>query len=338
MPRTLLRIALISAAAALAVAPNALAARPSGGPCTPDPGSPHCHYWYGQVKFFADGDTIDVDIAGDHEGRRPIRFTGINAMELHRYSKYRSRRHGDCHGVAAANRVESIIRQGHARHVRLAAQHASSRSGHRLRRQVSVLVHGRWIDVNRIMVQEGYALFLSNAHEWAWNRDYETLAEEAAARGLRLWNPHGCGPGAAHRVAPYMRLRWDADGQDNHNVNGEWARIFNPSDTALPLGRWYFRDSALRRYTFPSYASIRPRGSVLLRMGPGHHRPGVFHWGLHSPPFENVVRWNGRGDGAYLFDPRGNLRAWVMYPCLIATPCTSASVTEAQKPQHGVAG
>jgi endonuclease YncB( thermonuclease family) len=331
MSRTLPRIALLVALTAVVAAPEALAARPTGGPCTPAAGSPHCHYWYGKVKFFADGDTIDVNIAGDHLGRRPIRLTGINAMELHRYSKYRNRRRGDCHGVAAANRLEQIIRKGHGRRVRLAAQHARSRSGHRLRRQVSVRIHGKWVDANRIIVSEGYALFLSNRQEWAWNRDYEQLAEEAAVRGIRLWNPHGCGPGAARHIAPYIKLKWDADGQDNHNVNGEWARIFNPSDTRLRLGGWYFRDSALRRFTFPSRARIRPHRHVVLRMGRGHNHHGVFHWGLHSPPFENPVRRVGRGDGGYLFDRRGNVRAWVMYPCLIAVPCTSAALTAARR-------
>jgi hypothetical protein len=49
------------------------------------------------------------------------------------------------------------------------------------------------------------------------------------------------------------------------------------------------------------------------------------------------VKRVGRGDGGYLFDPRGNLRAWVTYPGLIATPCTSAALTAARKPRHGVA-
>jgi micrococcal nuclease len=314
-PRRLSTALLLAACAAVLAAPAANAARPTGGPCTPDPGSPHCHYWYGTVKFFADGDTVDVDIAGDHQGKRPIRLTGINAMELHRYSKYRNRRRGDCHGVPAADRLEDVIREGHGRHVRLAAQHRSSRSGHRLRRQISVLVDGHWIDANRVMVAEGYALFLGNSEEWAWNRGYEELSQEAAARKLRLWNPRGCGPGAASGITPTMGLRYDAAGEDGHNVNGEWARIFNPSGSRLKIGHWWFRDSALRRFRFPRGATIRPHGSVLVRMGHGRHRGRVFHWGLSSPPFENPTydrRW--LGDGGYLFDRHGNIRASVIYP------------------------
>jgi hypothetical protein len=37
---------------------------------------------------------------------------------------------------------------------------------------------------------------------------------------------------------------------------------------------------------------------------------------LRTPPFQNPDNHPRRavGDGGYLFDPRGNLRAWVMYP------------------------
>jgi hypothetical protein len=105
-----------------------------------------------------------------------------------------------------------------------------------------------------------------------------------------------------------MRLNWDADGNDGANVNGEWARISNPSGAPVSLHRWRFRDSALRHYTFPASAWVPAGGSVLLRMGRGADGGGEFHWGLSTPPFEN------HGDGAYLFDPRGNLRASVVYP------------------------
>src|SRR4051812_5690769 len=315
MTRTL-RIAAAATLGLLALT-AAPAAQARTGPCTAAAGSPRCHFWTGRVTFVADGDTIDVDIAGDHRGTRPIRMSGINAMELTRYSKYASRRRGECHGVAATGRLEQLIPRRHRR-VPRAAQSPSSRSGHRLRRQVSVRIGGRWVDTGRVLAAEGHVLFLANPVEWAWNREYETLAQRAALRRLRLWNPHGCGAGAARNVDLGMRVNYDAEGNDFENVNGEWARISNPSGSRVPLHRWWFRDSALRRYVFPRSAVIPPHGSLLLRMGRGHNGGGVFHWGLPTPPFENAsFARRGVGDGGYLFDPRGNLRAWAMYPCLV---------------------
>jgi hypothetical protein len=116
-----------------------------------------------------------------------------------------------------------------------------------------------------------------------------------------------------------MRLRWDAPHNDRHHVNGEWARISNPSASRLAIGGWWFRDSALRRFAFPRGAAVPARGSVVLHVGRGPNGGGVFHWGLAAPVFETPsFDERGIGDGGYLFDPRGNLRAWDMYPCLVS--------------------
>src|SRR5215208_6183872 len=92
----MLRLALALVVAGLGLPAAASAAT---GPCLPD--GPTCHFWTGKVTFIADGDTIDVRVAGRV---RTIRITGINAMELRRYSRYADRRRGDCNGVAATNR------------------------------------------------------------------------------------------------------------------------------------------------------------------------------------------------------------------------------------------
>lgn len=302
------------ATAALLLAPAAAHATTSG-PCTSAVDSPRCTFWTGKVTFVDDGDTVDVSIGGG--GTRRIRITGLNAMELSRYSASRSHRRGACHAVAATNRLERLLRRGHWR-VRLAAQNQGSHSGHRTRRAVYTRIHGRWIDTARTLVAEGHALFLPNDEEWAWNREYEMLAQQAAVRGLRLWNPRGCGPGAARNAALKIAVNYDPPGDEFEDVNGEWARISNGSGTRVRLAGWWFRDSALRRYTFPRAAAIPAHGSVLLRMGRGQNGGGVFHWGLGTPPFQNPsYDRRGVGDGGYLFDPRGNLRAWAMYPWLL---------------------
>jgi endonuclease YncB( thermonuclease family) len=302
---------LILAALAACLWPSAASAT---APCPSQPGGPRCHFWYGKATFIDDGDTIDVNIAGDHRGSRRVRFTGINAMELRRYSKYRRRRRGACHAVAAANRVESLVRRSRRR-VRLAAQHPRSRAGKRLRREISVRINGVWVDLGAILVAEGRALWLPSHREWAWNRTYAAYAKSARAAGLRIYNPRGCGAGTAANVPLGMRLRYDAPHNDRKHINGEWARITNPSSRKVRIGHWWFRDSALRRFRFPRRAVIRPHGSVLLRMGRGHNKRRIFHWGLHSPPLENPSygrRW--LGDGGYLFDRRGNIRASEIYP------------------------
>jgi endonuclease YncB( thermonuclease family) len=302
----------ILAAAAVCALPAAASAK---APCLPTQGSPKCHFWYGKATFIDDGDTIDVDIDGDgtHTPRR-VRFTGINAMELRRYSKYANRRRGACHARAAALRVQRLVHHSHRR-VRLAAMHPSSRAGRRLRRQISVRVNGVWTDLGAIEVSEGLALWLPSHREWAWNRGYAALAKQAQAARLNVYNPIACGVGAARGIQLGMRLRYDAPHNDSKHVNGEHARIINPTASRIPIGGWWFRDSALRRFRFPRWAAIRPHRSVIVKMGHGRNHGRVFHWGLGAPPLENPTydrRW--LGDGGYLFDRHGNIRASVIYP------------------------
>jgi micrococcal nuclease len=306
----MLLVRLLAVAVVFAVWPSPAAA--SAGPCLP--GGPSCTFWTGKVVFVADGDTIDVDVAGDGTRKpRRVRLTGFNAMELRRYSSIASRRRGDCHAVEATARLDQLLRRGHRR-VRLAAQDPASHANVRLRRQVSVRLHGAWVDVGRLLVAEGHALWLPNQVEWAWNREYAALSEQAAAAQLRLWDPQGCGAGPSPQATVSLRINGDAAGDDRFNLNDEWAEIANPSSTAVRLEHWWFRDSGLRRYTFPAAAVVPAGGKVTLRMGTGTDTAATFHWGLRTPPFDNVRDdGHGMGDGGYLFDPRGNLRAWAIY-------------------------
>ena len=295
-----------------AVATQPASARAASGPCTADAASPRCQYWYGKVTFVADGDTIDVRLRGS--GVRRVRLTGINAMEQTRYSRNPARRRGTCHALAATARLEQLVGRG-GRRVRLAAQDPASVAGRRLRRQVSARIDGRWVDVGRVLVEEGHALWLPHGVEYAWNRDYRRLSQAAEARRLRVFHPQGCGAGPAPAVEPRLRLRFDARGNDGANVNGEWAEIANPSGAALSVGGWFFRDSSARRFTFPHGTVIPAGGRVRVHVGRGARSERRFHWGLPGPAFENPTRGRrAMGDGGYLFDPRGNLRAAVIYP------------------------
>ena len=280
--------------------------------CPAQTGGPRCHLWYGKATFIDDGDTIDVDIHGDgmHTPRR-VRFTGINAMELRRYSKYARRRRGACHAVSAADLVQRLVHRAH-RHVRLAARRPSSHAGKRLRREISVRIHGHWVDLGSREVRDGLALWMPSHREWAWNRKYARLAKQARAAGRGIYNPRACHGGGRPLE---MHLRYDAPHNDAKHVNGEWARISNPWPHEIHIGHWRFRDSALRSFRFPRRTVVRAHGSVLVRMGHGRNRRRVFHWGLGSPPLENPTygrRW--LGDGGYLFDRHGDIRASEIYP------------------------
>ena len=293
-------------------------------PCVPGTTRPVCLFWDAKVKFIADGDTIRVDIADDGSAAiRTIRLTGINAMELHRYSKYADRREGACHALEATSLVERAIRRSRWR-VRLAAQKASSRSSKRLRRSVWVRMGGRWQDLARLEMEAGLALWLPNGIEYAHNREYHELAEQAAAAQRGLYDADACGVGPDQDLPVSLSVKWDADGNDRQNLNGEWVDVRNAGPRPLPLGGWWFRDSWLNYdasrvpgYAFPATAVVPPGGSLRLHMGCGTDSATNFHWCQKTTVFENVTPGATHlGDGGYLFDPQGDVRASTMYPCL----------------------
>jgi hypothetical protein len=197
--------------------------------------------------------------------------------------------------------------------VRLAAQDPASHSGDRLRRSVQVLIAGQWEDVGRILLSEGHALWLPNGGEWAWNRTYSVLAQQAAHAGVGLWNTEYCGGGPP--AALRLWVNWNAEGNDGANPSGEWVRIKNLDTTApVALGGWWLRDSSLRRFAFPPETVIAPGATVTVRVGAASGRD--LGWNLSAPLFDNATAdERAIGDGAYLFDPDGDLRAWMTYPC-----------------------
>jgi endonuclease YncB( thermonuclease family) len=313
--RRLTLLFLTALLAATAVPPSAEAAK--RGQCLLRKSGPQCYLWTGKVTFIADGDTVYVDVDGDGSRRRvPIRITGLQAMEQTTYTSRASGRRGECHAVEATARLDQLLKAGKYK-VRLYAQDPASRSGKRLRRSVAVRVNRRWTDVARVLITEGHGLWLPNHREFAWNRDYSILQLRAQRAQLNLWDADYCGFGPAEGAQIRLLVNWDADGDDNLDPNGEWVRITNPDPVnPLPLGGWWLRDSALRRIVLPEYATVPPGGHITIYDGIGDDNESEFYWGLEQPAFENVTRdERGMGDGAYLFDPQGDLRASQIYPC-----------------------
>jgi hypothetical protein len=313
-------IALAAAGLAGALgSPSALAAR---GPCLTWKKKPTCHVQTARVGAVDDGDTINVNIHGDGTRKRfKVRLTGVQAMELTRYGKKRGRR-GYCHSVEAAERLEQLIRGANSR-VRLASVARNPLAiGNRvrLRRSVAIKRGGRWLDVGRILLEEGLALWFPNPGEYPWNRRYSRIVQRAPSRGENLWNPAACGEGPAQDSVLRLKTKWDAPNNDARNLNGEWIRVTNTdTENAVSLARWKFRDTHLRPlFTFRPGTTLGPRASLRIFTGSGRNKRRAFYWGLNESIFENAS--NDRlqmGDGGYLFDPDGDLRAFMQYPCRV---------------------
>jgi micrococcal nuclease len=301
---------------------------------------------YGQVLYVADGDTIDVAVEGtssdpDADGRpgTRIRFLGTQAMELHTYHHDLNAVTGECHAPEAARRLAALLdaEDGTGRRVRLTARDGTSSNLGRAARFVATQdADGVWHDVGAVLMREGQVLPSYQRVEYTWNRRYRALAEAAAADGVGLWDRDFCGAGPAASVS--VRVHWNATGNDAANVNGEYVRVTNRGTKTVNLSGWWIRDSGTRAapteagrrrgFILPAGARVAPGRSLIMRVGrpPAHPARGVYYYGQRSPIFENVSAKPAHlGDGAYLFDHQGDLRAWQQYPCVSTRPhaCTS---------------
>ena len=289
---------------------------------------------YGTVVFVPDGDTIDVKIDGvaaesGRSGTR-VRFLATQATEMYEYHADLTKATGECHAVNAAKRLKQLLftAAGNGRRVRLTARDASSSNlGRESRFVATQTADGVWHDVGSILVREGQVIPSYQKVEYTYNKLYRQLSQEAAAKGIGLWDTDFCGPGPAANLS--VRVKWDADGNDSVNVNGEYVKITNHGSTTVSLGGWWVRDSATRKlstltqtrrgFIFPSGAKVAAGSSVYVHDGkkPANARAGHFYYGLSSPIFENVTsKPVYLGDGAYLFDPQGDMRGWHQYPCV----------------------
>jgi micrococcal nuclease len=313
-------------AGALALVPVAPAAAGTAtAPCLPAGPSPRCLVWTGKVVVVNDGDTLSVDLAGDGTSTpRSIRLINAQAMEQTVYSSIPQRRRGECHSLAATARLEQLVKAGGGV-VRLTAQQASSSSRSRPLRSVAVKINGVWRDVGLDLLRRGLALWQPFGTEWAWNPQYRVAQAQAARDGLNLFDTGTCGTGPGQSTPITVVVNYDADGADDQNLNGEWVRVENRSGTALPVAGWWVRDSALRRYTFPAGTVVPALGAIYVHAGSGRNTATHKYWGQPGPVFDNpTFDAQARGDGAYLFDPQGDLRGWMQYPCVLSCPATTA--------------
>ena len=332
MARTRLFVPLVLLSVALtgSLAPAAEAKR---GPCIPGQKKPTCRIWTAKVFTVADGDTFNAKIreGGRWSARKDIRLLGVQAMELTDYSRANGRK-GECHAVEAAERLEYLLQGPRVKRrlVRIAAFRESSKTDGargRLRRGVAYKSGGRWRDAGAVLMREGHALWDPNAQEWAWNKLYAKLAAQAASEGKRIWDPDSCGAGPSAQSVLSLKVKWDANGNDGKNINGEWVRITNTDlVNDVSLRGWYLRDAYLRAYEFPKQfkfpggAVIPAGGSIQVHVGKGRDTPTDYYWGEPDAIFQNVEGggMKGAGDGAYLYDPDGDLRAWTQYPCQLS--------------------
>jgi endonuclease YncB( thermonuclease family) len=306
--------ARIAASAALTVA--------LGISCGLFPDSASATTWTARVVRVLDGDTFTADVRGDGKGPIKVRMAGLDTMET-----------GQCHAAAAEALLTKYIG---GRRVKLVATHSAplAAKGRYLRFAETLydMPEHYERDVAAVILDKGLAVPYPSKIEPARNRKYKTIALRAQERAVGIWDrgpvttngePSGsdtCGAGPRQDVPIHITLRWDADGNDEENLNDEWARIENDGDVALHMDGWILRDSAHIRFRFRQLAPgtvIQPNDWIKVHTGRGTASARHLYWRRSRSVWGNATVGDQiRGDGAYLVDRDNDVRSFTEYPCV----------------------
>jgi hypothetical protein len=95
--------------------------------------------------------------------------------------------------------------------------------------------------------------------------------------------------------------RFNADGDDRQNLNGEYVRITNRGPDPVSLNGWVLTDSTgSHPYLFPAFI-LFPESSVSVYTGSGSINDTALFMGQTQPV------WSNSGDEAVLEDNHGNV-------------------------------
>lgn len=237
----------------------------------------------GQVVQVVDGDTISVRLEdGDVER---VRLIGINSPES-----------GECFASEATRGLERLI----------AGELVYLESDESDRDQFDRLLRYVWttsgFHVNALLVENGLAIAREYPPDTA--RATELGAAQSSARSATqgLWAPDACGAGTPSDVR-ILHIEYDAPGDDNINLNGEWVEIRNSDSVPIDLSDWTLKDeSSSHRYSFPGGFALDPGEVVRVFTGCGNDSLDELYWCSSGSAV-----WNNAGDTGFLLDSQGSI-------------------------------
>ena len=147
--------------------------------------------------------------------------------------------------------------------------------------------------VNLEMVKRGFANIYTCPPDVKYAEDFLEAQKYARENNLGLWEASGIGEIKVNIV-------YDAPGNDNDNINGEYVLLENTGSTLMDTAGWTIKDSGTNIYRFGSY-KFHPGTSLILYSGSGRDSEGIFYWNSPKPV------WNNDFDTMYLRDKKGLL-------------------------------
>lgn len=274
----------------------------------------------GRVLVVADGDTFRFIPEGE-TAYVTVRLLGVNTPEVRGF--YNIHRNEDmCGGPEATSVLKSVLKPGTP--VQLRSLEKSSESLGRIQRYAFAWnpATGQYdIDVQAIVAQSGLAMWFSVKNEAALSYQYRVMIAQTQLEGKGIWNPLYCGPLEQPDANLSVIVNWDAPGNDNDNINGEFVVVRNVGSQTVDISGWLLRDSSLTSWFYlPRGSVLAPNDYRIIHVGVGANgspNPRDLYMGSTEALFPNTRAGLFLGDGAYLLDRNTAVRAYYEYPCVL---------------------
>lgn len=233
----------------------------------------------GKVTKVYDGDTIQVRFNGK---KHRVRLAGYNAMEK-----------GQCTAKTATSLLRSVT---------LGQDVTLRYSGKKSRGRLVAYVYANGQDVSNFMLSTGYThlLFFSKTGTES-NYQYFQTWKQASDAGLGLYSKHTCDKS---NLKALSAIEGPVIPQDLLTIKARWKKpekikIKNNGDQPVNISGWHVKDDALNFWYIPKGTVIEPGKTYTIK--------------LHGKSRITAPNWdpaNFDGDGVYLFDKSGNMKAW----------------------------
>ncbi len=147
--------------------------------------------------------------------------------------------------------------------------------------------------VNLEMVKRGFANAFTYPPDVKYADEFLNAERFAREQGLGLWKKS-----EIDKIE--ISINYDAEGNDNNNLNGEYVLLKNYSNSKYNMDGWTVKDSATNIYRFGKYI-LYPGVCIYLYTGSGTDEGNKFYWQSDTPV------WNNSHDTLYLRDKAGQL-------------------------------
>jgi len=147
--------------------------------------------------------------------------------------------------------------------------------------------------VNMEMVRNGFANVYTNPPNVKYDEIFLDAERFSRENELGLWEKS-----EIDKID--ITIHYDAEGDDNNNLNDEYVYIENNSDKDFKIKGWSIKDAGRNEYIFKN-TILKSNGSIYLFTGKGKDSHPYFYWN------NTKAVWNNDCDTLYLRDSKGLL-------------------------------